>query len=417
VKSPGLGCAAPNSTEECSRLRVIISTLEELLTVQEQVAARQSAKLQAIADFLREIYKAMPGALIVVAPDGTISATNEATISLLGYTENELIGQPSRLLFKPTDAPSLPEIAAYSTRQEVLRTEKICLSKAGVEIPVLFSARMLRPAEANQASQGVICIALDIRERKKLEIELRQAQKLESIGQLAAGVAHEINTPTQYIGDNVRFLQDAFTHLHGLLAHYERLLAAAKNHSLSAATLAEISAAVESVDSAYLLEEIPQAIQHALEGAKRVSALVGAMREFSHPGTKQKMELDLHKTIEASIILSRNEWKDVANLETDFDSSLPMVPSLSGEFSQVILNLILNAGHAIADVQENQGKGKIIVAPGSARIGLKFELKILEPEFRSFLHHQGSGQRNWSRTRHRAFRGGGQTWRQHSLRN
>jgi PAS domain S-box-containing protein len=349
--------------EECSRLRVVISTLEELLTVQEQVAARQSANLQASADFLREIYKAMPGVLIVVDPAGTISATNEAMLSLLGYTEEELIGQPAGLIFRPTDAPSFSEIEACSDRNAVLRTEKTCISKVGVEIPVLFSARMLRPAGSHQGSQGAICIALDIRERKKLEIELRHAQKLESVGQLAAGIAHEINTPTQYIGDNVRFLRDAFTDLRGLLAHYERLLAAAKNNALSPETWAEISAAVERCDSGYLLEEIPKAIQHTLEGVGRVSTLVGAMREFSHPGTKEKVALDLHKTIEASINLSRNEWKDVADLETDFDSSLPKVPCLSGELSQVVLNLILNAGHAIADAlgQENQGKGKIIV--------------------------------------------------------
>ena len=360
MKSPDPGRDGFGSAEECSRLRVIISTLEELLKVQEQVAANQSAKTQAVADFLREIYRAMPGALIVVDPNGAISATNEAVTSLLGYTEKELIGQPAGLIFEPADAPSFPEIEVCSARQEVLRTEKTCISKVGVRIPVLFSATMLRPPGSNQGHRGAICIALDIRERKKLEIELRHAQKLESVGQLAAGIAHEINTPTQFIGDNVHFLKDAFTDLRDLLAHYERLLAAVKNNTLSAGTLAEISVAVERADSGYLLEEIPKAIQQTLEGVGRVSMLVSAMREFSHPGAKEKVALDLSKTIEATITVTRNEWKYVADLETDFDSSLPMVPCLSGEFSQVILNLIVNAGHAIADALDpgNQGKGK-----------------------------------------------------------
>lgn len=360
MKSPDSCRAECNATEECARLRVIISTLEELLTVQEQVATNQSAKLQGVADFLGAIYKAMPGALIVVDSEGIISAINDAAISLLSYSEEELIGQPVRLIFKPADTPQFAEIEAC---QEVLRAEKTCISKAGIEIPVLFSARMLQSAGSNQRNRGVICIALDIRERKKLEIELRHAQKLESVGRLAAGIAHEINTPTQYIGDNVRFLKDAFTGLRDLLAHYERLLAAAKNHAILPETLAEISAEVERADSAYLLEEIPQAIQQTLEGVGRVSTLVSAMREFSHPGGKEKMALDLNKTIEASIAVTRNEWKYVADLETDFDSSLPLVPCLSGEFSQVILNLIVNAGQAIADVRgpESRGMGKITV--------------------------------------------------------
>ena len=396
-----------NAAEECSRLRVIISTLEELLNVQEQVASNQSAKLQAVADFLREIYKAMPGALMVVDLDGTISATNDAATSLLGYTEEELIGQPVAMIFKPADAPSFPEIEAWSARQEVLRTEKICVSKAGAEIPVLFSARLLRPSGPDPGHQRAICVALDIRERKKLEIELRQAQKLESVGQLAAGVAHEINTPTQYIGDNVRFLADAFANLRAVLSQYERLLAAAKNNRLSSGTLEEISAAVEHSDSSYLLEEIPKAIEQALEGVGRVSTLVSAMREFAHPGGKQKVALDLNKSIEATIAVSRHEWKYAADLETQLDSSLPLIPCLSGEFSQVMLNLIVNAGHAIADVPagRNQDKGKITVRTCRCRDWVEIQVedtgtgiaenvrnRIFDPFFTTKEVGKGTGQ-------------------------
>jgi len=204
---PGDSCPiACDPAEECARQRVVISTLEELLAVQERVAANQSAKVQSTADFLHAVYKAMPGALTVAAPNGLISAVNDSALSLLGYKEDELIGRPVSLIFKPADVPDFAELEAC---QEVLRTEKIYLSKSAAEIPVLFSARMLRPAGSNRGSRGVICIAHDLRERKKLEIELRQAQKLEAVGRLAAGVAHEINTPIQYIGNNVGFLRDS----------------------------------------------------------------------------------------------------------------------------------------------------------------------------------------------------------------
>jgi len=203
----------------------------------------------------------------------------------------------------------------------------------------------------------------DITERNLLRGQLLQAQKLESVGQLAAGIAHEINTPTQYIGDNVHFLQDAFRDIKDLLAHYAQLLSAAQNNSLSSETIREVAAAVENVDGDYLQEEIPKAIEQTLEGVTRVSALVNAMKEFSHPGTKEKMPLDLNHAIQSTITVSRNEWKYVAELKTEFDSSLPLIPCLPGEFNQVILNLIINASHTIAEATLKGGTsiGKITV--------------------------------------------------------
>ena len=203
----------------------------------------------------------------------------------------------------------------------------------------------------------------DITERKRLQAQLFQAQKLESVGQLAAGIAHEINTPTQHIGDNVHFLKDAFQELNSLLANYERLSVAGEGNSLSSETLAEVEAAIKRADAGYLLEEIPKAIEQMLEGVTRVARLVGAMKEFSHPGAKEKAPVDLNHAIENTIIVARNEWKYVADMETDFDPTLPRISCLPGEFNQVILNLILNAAHAIDDVAGKEGsvKGKIKV--------------------------------------------------------
>jgi signal transduction histidine kinase len=140
-------------------------------------------------------------------------------------------------------------------------------------------------------------------------------------------------------------------------------LAAAKGNVLCGETVQAVSAAVADADLGYLLEEIPRAIEQTLEGVTRVSTLVGAMKDFSHPDAKEKIELDLNRAIESTLTMARNEWKYVADMETDYDASLPMVSCLPGEFSQAILILIINAAHAIADVIGKGGpqKGKIKV--------------------------------------------------------
>lgn len=173
-------------------------------------------------------------------------------------------------------------------------------------------------------ASAVLLVLIDITERKILESQLMQAQKLESIGQLAAGVAHEINTPIQYIGDNVTFLQSAFQDLLG----------------------------GEGADLAYLQTEIPLAIEQSLAGLAGVTKIVRAMKEFSHPSKGVKHRVDLNAAIETTLTVARNEWKYVADLETDFAPDLPPVPCLRDEFNQAILNVVINAAHAIADKGE-----------------------------------------------------------------
>lgn len=194
-------------------------------------------------------------------------------------------------------------------------------------------------------------------EREKMELQLRQAQKLEAIGQLAAGIAHEINTPIQYIGDNLRFFQETFGDLSEALDHCGRLLTAARKNDLSLALIAEVGEAMNRLDLAYLQAEIPTAVAQALHGVSRVAEIVRAMKEFSHPGSDQKTPLDLNRAIENTLTVARNEWKYVSDVVTRFDPNLPHVSCVGGEFNQVILNLVVNAAHAIADVQKANGNG------------------------------------------------------------
>jgi PAS domain S-box-containing protein len=205
-----------------------------------------------------------------------------------------------------------------------------------------------------------IFVLRDLTERARLDHQLRQSQKLESIGQLAAGIAHEINTPIQYVGDNVRFFQDAWADLSPVLRS-ARDLGDSRDAAKGVAALAEqISAA----DPEYLLEEVPLAIDQSLEGISRISAIVRAMKEFSHPGGEAKSLADLNKAIEITVTVSRNEWKYVADLELNLDPALPPVPCLLGDINQVLLNLVTNSAHAIKEArgEESEPRGTITIS-------------------------------------------------------
>ncbi len=203
---------------------------------------------------------------------------------------------------------------------------------------------------------------VDITQRLILEQELRQAQKIEAIGQLAAGITHEINTPVQYVEYNLSFLKDAFQDISGVLAAYQRLHTAVKSgEEVSDTILRTLEEAIETADIDYLLEEIPKTVDQGIEGIQRVEKIVRAMKEFSHPGTDEKTNVNINDLLESTLTISRNQWKYVAELVTDFQTDLPQVPCLAGEINQVFLNLIVNAAHAIEGKNTNDGSdlGKI----------------------------------------------------------
>ncbi len=209
-------------------------------------------------------------------------------------------------------------------------------------------------ATGDSTRPQLVLVGFDITDRRVAEAQRSQGQKLESIGQLSAGIAHEINTPIQFIGDNLRFLNDSFAELAGV--------ARAAQAPDQAAALAE---AVAKADVDYLVDECPKAIAQSLEGVERVAGIVRALKEFSHPDTTARKPIDLNHCIRTTLTVARNEYKYVAEVVTDLAGDLPPVPGIIGQLNQVFLNLIVNAAHAIADREKDRGgngRGTITIA-------------------------------------------------------
>lgn len=244
-------------------------------------------------------------------------------------------------------------------------------------------------------------------ERKIMEMQLNQAQKLESIGRLASGIAHEINTPIQYIGDNTRFLLDSFNDIIEILNKCRHFMAECAFYPEMAEKAKVIEQNIEQYDIPYLVEEIPTAISQSLEGIRHVAGIVMAMKEFSHPDSDDIVFIDLNRSIESTATVARNEWKYVANLEQELDQTLPKVPCTPGAINQVILNMIINAAHSIAEKMElgAQEKGIIRIetsySDGFAEIRIRdtgmgipeqYRSRIFDPFFTTKSVGKGTGQ-------------------------
>ena len=215
-----------------------------------------------------------------------------------------------------------------------------------------------------------------LRELQQTQAQLLQASKLESVGLLAAGIAHEINTPAQFISTNIAFLDESFAGIQRLMAAVGEQLQG-RNDGGDVRTDDRISGFMEEIDWPYLNEEIPLAIRQSKEGITRISSIVQAMKEFSQPGSKEMVKTNLNQLIATTVTVASNEWKYVAEVQTDLDPELPQTACLAVELGQVFLNILVNAVHAVASKVGGASvdkKGRIRIS--TRRDGDQVEIRI-----------------------------------------
>jgi two-component system, NtrC family, sensor kinase len=306
----------------------------------------------------RELFENATDIVATTDLEGNFTSLNQAGQQTFGYTQEEA----ARI--------NLLDVVAEGYREDVYRIRaRLLMERKPQTVEVELVARdgrhirlevRLRLICADEKPIGIQGIARDITSRFIAEMEARQAQKLESVGRLAAGIAHEINTPIQFVSDNARFLQDSFASLQSILGKYRELCDAAARGSVSSGLLAELRRAEEESDCGYLIHEIPEAIAHTLEGVDRVATIVRAMKEFAHPESREMAAADLNKALLSTMTVARNELKYVADIETEFGDLPPVVCNV-GDLNQVFLNLLVNAAHAIGEVVKDGEKGRIRV--------------------------------------------------------
>ncbi len=337
----------------------------EVVTVYRDVSAQKSAE-EALRETLRStemLIEAAPIALVVVGNDQVIRRANEVAGRILGASPREMVGRNWRAFL----GDGSEEVTRKAAEEGTLK------DAGGNPVPVLMS---VIPAVVSGGEVVHIAAFLDLTERNQLEGQLRHSQKLEAVGQLAAGIAHEINTPTQYVGDNTRFLQQSLQTIRNTCSLYAELLQAAKTDSLTPELLVRTEQAVEVGDLDYLFTEIPTAISQTLEGVERITRIVRAMKDFSHPGGKEKEAANLNKAIESTMTVAGSAWRHVADVKLDLDPDLPPVVCYLGDINQAVLNLIVNAAHAIGDakIQTPGSLGEIVIS--SRRDGDQVEVRV-----------------------------------------
>ncbi len=361
-------------------LFILVRNIQKKQAEEEQLLQQQSL-LEAILDGIEA------GIVFIDQETLTISRASEVAGEMIGVSPDKLVGKKC-YQYICRFGKELPESGCPAQNQQILHAEFELEKVDGTKIPITKTVLEM----VLNGKPHFVAVMFDISYRKDIENQLAHALKLESIGSLAAGIAHEINTPAQYIGDNLRFLRTAYQ---SFMARWES----------SREEVGASSSAMSDEDYQFYLSEVPTAIKQSLEGVDNITTTVQALKKLSHPGAQME-ENDINAILENIAVVCRNEWKYSAELTMDLDESLPRVRCNSHDISQVFLNLLVNAAHAVSSRhKESMTKGIITIKSAFERdavvvvledngVGIPVELqsRVFDPFFTTKEVGEGSGQ-------------------------
>ncbi len=346
---------------------------------------RSQAALKESEEKFAAMANSAQDAIVMVNQNEEVVFWNMASESMFGFHVEDIVGQRLDDWIEPgTSRDEFARLVANLTtpgreRSTGKTMELTALRKGREPFPIELSISALQL----KGQWHVIGIMRDISERKRveqekqlMEVQLRQAQKLESIGQLAAGISHEINTPTQFVGDNTQFFKEAVGDLESLIDTYQTLIQGAESGAELAPMIQAVKDKEEEIDLEFLREELPRAVDQSIEGVERIAKIVSAMKEFSHPGVVDMVETDINRALKTTLEVSRNEWKYVAEITLDLADDLPKVLCVPDQINQVFLNLIVNAAHAISDTLQEGGARMGMITVSTQKRDDSVEIRI-----------------------------------------
>jgi PAS domain S-box-containing protein len=364
---------------------------------------RMEAALRESESEFSAIFETASDGIVIIDEDGTISRCNSAVLRMIGRGAEQLIGANIAIFLKESSLTTQEEnfLQLLGNATESSAQEFELLVDDGQGMPVSIST-----SEFCVANQRRYTVTLrDITEQKQLERDLFSAQKLESIGQLAAGIAHEINTPMQCVSGNVEFLRNCYERLFEVLDQYREYLEGPETSwEVRKETMDRMK---QECRYDHIRREAPPAIEEAAEAVQKVIEIVRAMKAMSHPGTLEKVQIDVNELIRSATTISRNRWKYAGELVLELDASIPDILALPAELNQVMLNLIVNAADAVLDKVDQDGNqhGMITIRTCKDKAGVRIEVedtgigipdeikqRIFDPFFTTKEVGKGTGQ-------------------------
>ena len=406
---------AVKGNDELARTAISFNTMSDFLHSYaqrlEEARALAEERRAAAEARLYDAVESMPQGVAILEPDLTVVHLNSAFCDMFKFDRNAAL--------PGTNYRVIPALKEMLDGQLILQEDESKNNSGRIKSRMerlnapgefrrwetkLTDGRIIQTTQEVMRDGGIVLVESDVSDlfaaaerNRELERDLMQKQKLESLGTLAGGVAHEINTPAQFVGDNLNFLSDAVGDLFDCIDGMSGDLKSCGKEEAARQRL-------EQADYDYLRDEMPAAADQAIEGVARIRDIIGAVKFYAHPGAAEKSDISLNELIRNTVIVTRNQWKYVAELEENLDETLPHITANDGQITQTLVNLIVNAadaieeggartpGRIVVETKAGEDRAELVVRDNGPGIPEAIRTRIFDPFFTTKPPGKGTGQ-------------------------